>query len=311
MNTYIKKLTIASIFLLNSAYLTPFAFDFDPYKDLYEQFDSYVSLEQTDKLQLTTLLTTCVLGVQTISYLNDKYPQENTLVVNLHPHAQKWYDEMLQKYPQAHLDQKKFIQAKYSQSPAFYNIYFTYESLHQIDQLYKKQLAHETLTDIEQRVMKQNEFLLLYQAGYIEYNYNFKKNAAITTGFVATESSQVPALKFVQLYPWFEKQVPTASVTTLSPDLQKRLAPIYTEMFNDQVQCFESNYSILSVVEALLFIIWYLPAVEKAFETKALQFACTQCNDDCLQPALVLYEKHNKSSLVQAIKDEIKHRNKA
>lgn len=306
-----KKFILLFAVLFHATSLQTIDFTFDPHQDLQEQFDSYVALRQQNKLHMTALWTAITVGINSLIYLSDVYPQDSSLVAHLYPHAQQWYEQMLQKYPHARLDQKKFIQTKYAQSPSFCNIYFTAQSLRDIDQIYKKQLAGEELTELEQTCMKQNEFLILYQAGYIENNSKFKTHTAMTTSYIATDNALIPALKFLQSYPWFKTTPPLISVTTLPTKLQDELAPIYTRLFNDQVTCFDVNYSISSITNIVLFLMYYMPAMSNFFIGQAIQFACDQCHDDCLPAAIAIYETMNKPQFVTIIKNEMIRRNKA
>ncbi|MBP6869844.1 hypothetical protein KBC04_03115 [Candidatus Babeliales bacterium] len=302
MNKKIIKNLIFSIFLLSNTHLKPF--DFDPYKDLYEQFNDYVSLQQKDELRLTALWTIGILIIHGINYRYDKYYQEDSLVTNKYPYAQKWYNELSQKYPEAHLDQKQFIQAKYSQAPEFYNIYFLDASLQQIDQLYKKQLAQEKLTEIEDRIIKQNEFLILYQAGYIEQSCALKKTLAITTGFIAADITSTPATQLIRSL----SRVDIIPISSVPANNQSGLAFLYNEAFKNEVKCFDYCNAQINIAAALLFILIYLPTIKNYFSNQAYQFACNQCDNDCLQAALILYEKEHDINLVKIIKDQIQHR---
>ena len=103
--------------------------------------------------------------------------QEEHLVAAKYPYAQAWYDAMAEKYPQAHLDQKKFLQTMRKISPkainwcsGFNHIYFPQDSLKDINTFFKKQSEGIELTDEEKLTLSREEFILLHEAGHIEHN---------------------------------------------------------------------------------------------------------------------------------------------
>ena len=102
--------------------------------------------------------------------------QEKHLVKTDFPYAQAWYDNLVLKYPTAHLDQKLFLQtwrnvdSKYIQHLSWFkNIYFPQDSLETINTLYKKVVDEQQLTQEEQLSLGKEEFLLLHEAAHIEH----------------------------------------------------------------------------------------------------------------------------------------------
>ena len=122
--------------------------------------------------------------------------QEDQLVEHTYPQAQAWYDTMAQKYPQAHLNEKLFLQniffipKMFMPSCASFNqIYFPQESLKDINYLYQKGLDGVKLTEEENIFMNMQEFLLLHEAGHIEHNDHANRFYASMTAMVAIYGS--------------------------------------------------------------------------------------------------------------------------
>ncbi|AXK61128.1 hypothetical protein [Candidatus Chromulinivorax destructor] len=288
-----KKSIFLMLLLLNINYTithTSFEINFD--QNYNNQFEKYVSFEQSNQLQSIQLLSAIIISISAMYYIDDAYStKKNRLVTAIYPYAQAWYDEMSIKYPEAHFDQKKFLPADYAQSPSFYNIYFSDSSLININNLYKKKLENQNLTDNEQLFMVQNEFLLLYQAGYIEQNCAFNYRIAALTFFIATSSLMIPFLRCFH---------PQSDID----NIHKHKSLNFIELQNEILQ-FQSNYYILCLAQ-LIFTFPAYQCIIKHYVNIAYNFACTHCDKDCLDAAILLFE--NNKINPQAIKDEIARR---
>ncbi|MBP6870048.1 hypothetical protein KBC04_04145 [Candidatus Babeliales bacterium] len=129
-------------------------------------------------------------------YVDTNYlVQEKHLVATDYAYAQMWYDAMVIKYPDAHLSQKLFLQnwrtidlKAINHCSSFSHIYFPQESLKTINDLYKKTVDGENLTQEEQVYLGKEEFMLLYLTAHIEHqdiaNYCYYK-VAILSGLTA------------------------------------------------------------------------------------------------------------------------------
>ncbi|MBV8660523.1 MAG: hypothetical protein JO129_00030, partial [Candidatus Dependentiae bacterium] len=126
------------------------------------------------------------IGIAAALYVGYNYlSREEFLVKNTHPHAQAWYNSLIKKYPDAHLDTRKFIQTpsgnflsipkflsdfanQCSWISAYDHIYFSSDSLKEIDYLYKKFMQGYPLDKDEQLALARQEFILLYETGHIK-----------------------------------------------------------------------------------------------------------------------------------------------
>lgn len=139
-----KNFTLLMFFLLNINFeITPKLFQIYNNINYEAQFKDYLSLKQNEELKTIGYWSTAIVVLGAICYAGDIYFKETDKVGIKYPDAQKWYDAMHLKYPQAHFDQKQFLQTSYTQTPAFYNIYFSHDSLQQINTIYKKKLENK------------------------------------------------------------------------------------------------------------------------------------------------------------------------
>lgn len=107
-------------------------------------------------------------------------------VKHSYPHAQLWYEEMIVKYPQAHLDKKNFLQMRYgipreeiSWSLLCKNIYASQVDLIYLESVYSKKIDAQELSSQELDFLDLIEWLLLHEAGHVELNYSL--HAAVFT----------------------------------------------------------------------------------------------------------------------------------
>ena len=103
--------------------------------------------------------------------------QEEHLVQVDYPYAQEWYQDLVCKYPAAHLDTKLFLQTmrnipakNISWCSSFRHIYFPQDELITIDAYYKKKMDGLELDTDEELFLAEQEFILLHEAGHIESN---------------------------------------------------------------------------------------------------------------------------------------------
>lgn len=156
------------------------AFSFDAPANEFTLKLAQTNLEsiQNSTIAWTVGLSTYLALVGYSAYITTNYLiQEEHLVVSKYPYAQAWYDAMAEKYPQAHLDQKKFLQTMRKVSPkvirwcsTFNHIYFPQDSLKDINAFFKKQSEGIELTDEEKLTLAREEFILLHEAGHIEHS---------------------------------------------------------------------------------------------------------------------------------------------
>jgi len=139
--------------------------------------------------------------------------------------------------------------------------------------------------------MALNEFILLYQAGYIEENCEFKQIIGILTLFVTTSDLIIPILKH------FHSQSDIDNIHTHNFSNFMEL--------NNKILQFQSDYTVRSLAD--LFFSWLAyKHIAKYYVDIAHNYSCTHCDEDCLNPAIQLFEHYKMNP--QAIKDEIERR---
>lgn len=141
---------------------------------------------------ITSLFAATGIGSYLLNYLEQ--PAE-FYVKNLYPHAQLWYEDMIVKYPQARLDQKRFLQSSYFFSKEYAvwsvmcnNIYCPQGDLVYLEAVYTKKINDELLDDAEILFLNTIEWLLLHEAGHSELNYSLNEAMLIITGIAALEA---------------------------------------------------------------------------------------------------------------------------
>lgn len=129
----------------------------------------------------------------------------------------------------------------------------------------------------------------MYQAGYIEKSCAMYQIFTRLGSFITTQSLMIPALGLLH-----------------SPSNINNLYSLKDEM--DQ---FESHHTIATVADLALFLTIISPCITQIFNTIAYQFACTHCDDDCLNAALPLFENDKVNcNQLETIKNEIARRKK-
>jgi len=176
MNTKIKYLFILGLFGCNAiqtqskSTVLPYSLDNSKITIEYQQMSRAVTIGSTAAFSALVIYACIDQHIRT-NYLI----QEDYLVKNKYPHAQAWYEDLTLKYPEAHFESKAFLQTMYGISARFISwcstsnqIYFPEASLKEIDSLYRRTVAGETLTDKEKLTLCKEEFILLHEAGHIE-----------------------------------------------------------------------------------------------------------------------------------------------
>lgn len=154
-----------------------------------KQMIEYAQLSCTpqEEFMLHTAITAVLVTVHAMTaYATTTYlVQEEHLVEKDYPFAQLWYKAMSEKYPQAHLEQKLFLQTwrnfpkKYMQwCSTFHHIYCSTKDLQEINDIYKKIVENKentphnnnAITQEEELILAKYEFILLHEAGHIEHN---------------------------------------------------------------------------------------------------------------------------------------------
>ncbi len=134
--------------------------------------------QKQDVLQFGTGYSVFVAALGAGSYIaySCNIPEE-FYVKNNYPYAQIWYDEMAQKYPDAHFDQKVFLQARpgildneLNWQNSFNQIYAPKADLQIIDEIYKKKAANVAISQEDSMVLHSCEFVLLNKAAHIKNN---------------------------------------------------------------------------------------------------------------------------------------------
>lgn len=144
------------------------------------------STDFSSKQDIFSMLALGSVTAGFVTYLVDSYMvKEEFLVESAYPNAQKWYEDLGKKYPEAHLESKRFLQQSYifskkhiSWSSSINAIYFPQDSLKDINYLYGKKLEGGTLTEQEDRLLAKYEFIILHEAGHIEQHHIFKRIGA-------------------------------------------------------------------------------------------------------------------------------------
>jgi|GEM_PF-1692171 len=283
-----KKMTLLMLMLLNINFTaTPLQILTSGSEESHKnQFDKYIQDRQTTHLQIYGGCTALIGLIVASNYIQDRYYNDD-LVEKEYEYAQAWYNAMNEKHPIAHLGNKKFLQTK-NQFPIFNNIYFAHDSLKQINAIYKKQLENLQLTNDEVATLAQQEFILIYQAGFIEKNCGIYVNMSSMASNIAMTTLMIPALKTLQ---------PTGAISSFASLLQG-------------VNTFSVNYNV-SIVAKLILYFTAKSCIANSYDKVADEFACKECDIDCLHAAVEFFEKNGLSqSRIEAIKNQIAHREK-
>ena len=169
----ISKIKFFLIFLLSSHVVTP--------------------VEWTPQKATALAITSCFATSYLYHYLQYYGDQpEEFYVKSSFPYAQLWYEAMIIKYPAAHLEKKRFLQARHgvpkeetTWSAMANNIYCPQMDLKFIEAAYKKKMDGEQLADHEVTFLYNFEWALLHESGHIELDYTFN-DLVLTLGVIAT-----------------------------------------------------------------------------------------------------------------------------
>jgi hypothetical protein len=111
-------------------------------------------------------------------YLFDK-KYEDSLVSLKYPYAQAWYEEIAQKYPQLHFENKVFMKSAHNYDYYSYIVlFFSSQVLARIDCYYKKKMNGQSLDKREAACLEKYEWMLVSDATKIE-NYDTVKNYSV------------------------------------------------------------------------------------------------------------------------------------
>ncbi len=113
------------------------------------------------KLFKTTIL---LLPITLKSYQYSKISLQDC-GINKYPNAQLWYNGMDEKYPIADLNKYEFCEGVTWFSSGN-RILFPPAELSKIDQIYSKKMSNQTVPELDNIVLNQQEFILLHEAGH-------------------------------------------------------------------------------------------------------------------------------------------------
>jgi|GEM_PF-1536253 len=147
-------------------------------------FNVTTPVELSEQQNAALAITACISTYSAYSYIRYTYfdRPEEFYVQYSYPYAQLWYEDMIVKYPQAHLDTKRFLQIEHGTSAeqivwsmSYNNIYCPQVDLAYINDAYKKKIDGEELDDRITKTLHMCEWLLLHEAGHVELDYNLNE----------------------------------------------------------------------------------------------------------------------------------------
>jgi len=279
-----KKLLLFILLNINFAITPVFTLVSSSDESHKNQFNEYIQGKQNTQLMIAGACTAITGLIVASRYIQDKYYNDD-LVGNKYEYAQAWYEAMSQKHPKAHLESKKILEAK-TQFPIFNNIYFSHIYLKQINSIYKKQLEDQELTSEEASMLAQQEFILIFQAGFIDKNYGVYANMSAIASDIAILSLVVPALKTLHS---------TENISNFDSLLK-------------EVDKFDFNYNV-SIIPKIILLVTANAWIINCYDKAADEFACKECDIDCLYAAVEFFENNNMSkNRIEYIKNEIASR---
>ncbi|MDP3787746.1 MAG: hypothetical protein Q8Q60_00335 [Candidatus Chromulinivorax sp.] len=284
-----KKTLLFSWLLAINFTTIPYSYTFsaNSEKNYTDQFKDFMSNYEHDSFMFTASLTSFVSLLLGLAYLGDRYGAEKKNVDIDYPHAQTWYNNLCEKYPLAHLEQKKLLQTHGESTCLFYNIYLSRDSLRQINKLYEKQLDLEPLTDDEIAIMAQEEFMVVSYAGSIEHNCFMNKQLIMQPSILAA---------FTVIYPLLKTYHPITEVYDVA-SCARGAEQFYTDV------------TLLSIA-ALILTLSESACITTYQKNLTYSFACQHADDACLQGALsfCLDHKNTHEHLLKLITAEIAQR---
>lgn len=222
-------------------------------------------------------ITTALVGLIAASqYISTTYlVQEKHLVETDFPHAQAWYNAMVLKYPQAHLEKKLFLQTmrhvnkkRISWCSTFNHIYFPQDSLKDIDRLYKNKTNGQILSEEEELLLSKEEFILLHEAGHIEHG-----DIAQRLGFAVAAFASLEMLRAASLNSMLNQ-------THLTSKNDAKLS---------------SNLFLLEMLALFPFMVNML---SRSHEAHADEFAYEQADDHALVGGISFFESEELDPLI-------------
>lgn len=284
-----KQILLCTWLLTSNNIITPFSYMFsaNSEKNYTDQFKDFMSIYEHENFVFTGSITAFISLVIGLSYIGDRYYAEKNAADRDYPYAQLWYNNLCEKYPLAHLEEKKLLQVNGASSALFYNIYLSKDSLRQINKFYEKQLDQQSLTADEIAIMAQEEFMILSHAASIDHNCFINKQLIFQPSFIAA---------FTLIYPLLKTYHPITEIYDLHDCLRA------TEQF-------QTDSNILSI-GAMCILFGELACLQIYQQNLAHSFACEYADNDCLHGALsfCLDHKNTHTSQLELIKKELSER---
>lgn len=161
----------------------------------------------------------CAVAIFGYVYANHQASQEDArCIATKYPGAQAWYNHLIQKYPQANLDTKQFLQEKrvvYDTNKSisdrflkwnyFYNQIYAHQFiLEKIDEIYKKIITNKFVSHEEKLFLSIQEFMILSHAGHIDHNHVMKTRWGLISLFMTLEATKAWTKDFFGWHAWLE-----------------------------------------------------------------------------------------------------------
>ncbi len=285
----VKKTLLFSWLLATSFTTTPHSYTFlaNSEKNYTNQFKDFMSSYEHDNFILTASLSSFISLLLGLAYIGERYgTQKNTIDID-YPHAQAWYNSLCDKYPLAHLNQKKILQASGQSTALFYHINLSRDSLRQINKLYKKQLDAQPLTDDEIAIIAQEEFMILSYAGSIEHNCLIKQQLIFQPSFIAA---------FTLIFPLLKTYHPITDVYDVTSCARG-------------AEQFQTDANLLTLA-AMILLLGESACIHAYQKDLTDSFACKHADDACLYGALsfCLDHKNTHNNQLELINAEITQR---
>lgn len=145
-----------------------------------------------DKALQNTALSLSFIGFLIVyTYIVETFLDETIFSVKVDfPYAQRWYNNLAKKYPQAHLTKKPLLlsmRKNASEYSSYKGIYLPEATLDIIDLCYKKKMNGESLSKAEKNFLTKKSIVVLREARNIERNNTTKDYIALATLLTARE----------------------------------------------------------------------------------------------------------------------------
>ncbi|AXK60387.1 hypothetical protein [Candidatus Chromulinivorax destructor] len=147
----------------------------------YSDYDKNFSASKQAEIVIS-IATAGIMSAAIYQYCSTLPGQKDLLVMEeKYPYVQAWYNYLIKKYPQVHFDTKQLLRGSYARDEyegwksSFNQIYCPSTILVNINDFYKKKINGQALTNEELLFLDVQEFMILCQAGTIEYNHMIQK----------------------------------------------------------------------------------------------------------------------------------------